>query len=139
MKLFNVGIKGVVTRKDGAVLLLRKNQENPFWEVPGGRIDQDESIEQTLERELHEELPGCTNLHIKRIVCAHRLPHDIAKDVSLMLIYYQVTVDLPEPIVISEEHSEYRWITSLDELPLDGGTYKALKIVFDKKAGATKS
>jgi 8-oxo-dGTP pyrophosphatase MutT (NUDIX family) len=132
VKQFNVGIKGVVTRSDGSVLLLKKNQEKPFWEVPGGRIDNDESIEQTLERELHEELPGSTNIEVKRILCAHRLPHDIAKDLSLMLIYFEVRVDLPDPIEISDEHSEYVWVTSLDELPLDGGTYKSLKIVFDQ-------
>jgi predicted NUDIX family NTP pyrophosphohydrolase len=58
MKQFNVGIKGVVRRQDGAVLLLRKNQDDAFWDVPGGRIDGDESIEQTLNRELAEELPN---------------------------------------------------------------------------------
>ena len=133
MKAFNVGIKGVITRSDGAVLLLKKNEAKSFWEVPGGRIDGNESIEQTLEREIQEELPGSSDIKIDRILCAHRLPKDIAKDVSLMLIYYQVSVTLPDVIKLSEEHTDYTWIQSLDDLPLDGGTFKELKVIFNKR------
>jgi 8-oxo-dGTP pyrophosphatase MutT (NUDIX family) len=132
MKNFNVGIKGVVRRSDGAVLLLRKNQANAFWEVPGGRIDGDESVEQTLERELSEELPDCSNLLTSRILCAHRLPKDIGDDLGLLLIYFEVTLDLPDPVIISEEHTAFRWVQSVSDVPLDGGTLKALTKVFEK-------
>ncbi len=130
MKKFNVGIKGVVTRDDGSVLLLRKNQAEGFWEVPGGRVDDDESVEQTLERELHEELPGCSDIKIKRILCAHRLPKDIGDDLGLMLIYFEVALTLPDPIAISDEHSEHLWVQSVDQVALDGGTLKALTAIF---------
>ena len=132
MKNFNVGIKGVVTNQNGGVLLLKKNQQKPFWEVPGGRIDDDESIEQTLEREIQEELTGSSNFTIVQILCAHSLPHDIADGLSLMLIYYQISIKLPDPIQISDEHSEYMWVSSLDQVPIDGGTYKALKAYFEQ-------
>lgn len=130
MKKFNVGIKGVVKRNDGSVLLLLKNQKNPFWEVPGGRVDGDETVEQTLYRELREELPGCSNIVIKRCLCAHRLPKDIGEDLGLMLVYFEVSAKLSEPIELSQEHTDYRWVKSLDEVSLDGGTHKALSIIF---------
>ncbi len=131
MKKFNIGIKGVIT-KGGSVLVLKKNQENPFWEIPGGRIDADESIEQTIVREINEELPGSSDIEIKRILCAHRLPKDIGEDLGLMLIYFEISADLPDPIEISEEHSEIKWIKSLDEIEADGGTLKALEAIFSK-------
>lgn len=130
MKNFNVGIKGVIRREDGAVLLLKKNNEKAFWEVPGGRIDGDESIEQTLRRELAEELPGSTNVRVKRILTAHRLPFDISDSVSLMLIYFEVEVTLPKLIKISEEHSDFKWVTSVDDVELDQGTLKAVQEIF---------
>lgn len=131
MKKFNVGIKGVIRRDDGAVLLLKKNKgEKSFWEVPGGRIDGDETIQQALIRELHEELPGTKDIVMQRVLIAHRLPFDIAEDLGLMLLYFEVSATLSEPITISEEHSEYMWVNTIDEVPLEEGTLKALKEVF---------
>lgn len=60
MKTFYVGIKGVIVN-DGKVLMLRANAalgRRDIWEIPGGRIDDEENIEQTLRRELQEELPN---------------------------------------------------------------------------------
>ncbi len=134
MKKFNVGIKGVVRRDDGAVLLLKKNKgDKSFWEIPGGRINDDESIEQTLRRELAEELPGIKDVHIQGLVTAHRLPFDIDDDLGLMLIYFEVTANLPDPIQLSEEHTDHTWVKSLDELELDEGTLKALKVILAVK------
>jgi len=50
---------GVLLRGDGSVLLADRPQGKPYagyWEFPGGKIEQDEAVEQALERELQEEL-----------------------------------------------------------------------------------
>lgn len=49
---FSVSIKGVVVR-DGQVLLLKN--ERSEWELPGGRIELDETPEQCVAREIAEE------------------------------------------------------------------------------------
>lgn len=131
MKQFYVGIKGVVRQGD-AVLVLKKNQAEPFWEICGGRIDGDETIEQTLKRELEEELPGITQIEVGKVLCAHRLPKNVDGSTSLMLIYYEVKASLPEPIQLSDEHTDYKWIKSSTELSLDGGTLKAVKAALGK-------
>lgn len=51
--LIPVSIKGVVI-EDNKVWL-RKNERNE-WEIPGGKIDQGEQPEETITRELEEEL-----------------------------------------------------------------------------------
>lgn len=130
MKKFNVGVKAVIRDDQGRVLLLKKNQENPFWEVPGGRIDGDESIEDALAREISEELPGAELKSVTKILCAHRLPKDIDKDLSLLLVYYLVDVLLPSKIELSTEHTDSIWVSSLNDVDLDGGTLKALTSVF---------
>lgn len=130
MKKFHVGIKGMII-KDNRVLILKK-KSGDFWDIPGGRIDGNEDIESTLSREIQEELPGSKNISINRILCAHRLHKDILEDISLLLVYYEINVDLPDPIKLSDEHSEYKWIENYDEVQLDGGTLAAIKEVLNK-------
>lgn len=50
---------GVVLRDDGAVLLGQRPVGKPYagwWEFPGGKLEQGESVGEALIRELHEEL-----------------------------------------------------------------------------------
>ena len=65
MKKFFLGIKAIIV-DSGKVLLLERNFKTPFWEAPGGRIDEGESVEEALIRELKEELPGISDISIKR-------------------------------------------------------------------------
>lgn len=130
MKKFHVGIKGLIT-KDNRILILKK-KSGEFWDIPGGRIDGNEDIVSTLKREIQEELPESKNIRIKRILCAHRLHKDILDDISLLLVYYEISVDLPDPIKLSEEHSDYKWIKNYDEIELDNGTQAAVKEIFNK-------
>jgi 8-oxo-dGTP diphosphatase len=50
-----VAIK-VIIEKDGMVLLVRGHRDENRWELPGGRMNTNESIEAALQREIKEEL-----------------------------------------------------------------------------------
>lgn len=119
-KLFNVGIKALIKRGD-KVLIVHNTKD--FWEVPGGRMDGDETIEQTLRRELEEELPNIKSVKVHEIVDAVRVHKDIKENISLVLVFYRVIADFEggEP-KLSWEHDEYKWATK-DE---------AKEIIYDK-------
>ena len=51
---FNYRIAGVAIQ-DGVVLLHRAERD-PFWTLPGGRAEHGETAEQTIKREMREEL-----------------------------------------------------------------------------------
>ncbi len=122
-KLFNVGTKGIVVNDD-KVLILKKNHDQPFWELPGGRISGDETIEQTLRRELQEEVPNIRITSINKVTHAYRVPKDIHDGVGLVLIFYAVEADFDSKPEISEEHSECRWVTTEEAVELLGESYR---------------
>jgi len=126
-KLFNVGIKAIIKRGDEVLIV--KNIKG-FWEVPGGRMDGNETIEQTLHRGLVEELPNIKEIQILDIVEAVRVHKDIKEDASLVLVFFYATAEFDgdEP-TLSPEHTDYKWVTK-DE---------AVDMIYDKYKGAIKT
>ena len=114
MKKFYVGVKGIIKHPEKGVLLL---QDPKIIDVPGGRIDDNENFEQTLTREISEELPGSKLLSIGELLGVSRIPKDIDGDTSLVLIFYRVDVELPEPLQLSEEHDSYMWVKDINSMP----------------------
>ena len=105
-KAFQIGVKGVIV-VDGRVLLLKRaNAETgPFWELPGGRMEEGEGIEQALRRELGEELPGIASIAIGQVLHAALVPDDTR---GLILLFYRVQANIPT-VTISAEHFWLLW------------------------------
>ena len=110
MKKFFVGVKAVIRDSQGRVLLVRRAARD-VWECPGGRIDDAEQPEQTLLRELQEELPEVSKLQIGSQIGFYRLGVDIEPGVDVLLTFYKVQASLSDPVLLSEEHSAYGWFT----------------------------
>jgi 8-oxo-dGTP pyrophosphatase MutT (NUDIX family) len=118
VKKFYVGVKGIVKdRTRGYIVLGKDYLSGEKWALPGGRIDSTDSIDETLLRELQEELPGISDIRIGGIIHARRLLIDIEEDTSLMLIYYHVEATLPAVIKLSKEHTGYALFNSVDDIP----------------------
>jgi len=117
MKKFYVGVKGIIKEERGYLVL---KAVKGHWDIPGGRMDGDETFEQTLERELAEELPGVEVESINGLRGAHRLQKDIDDDISLVLLYFLVDAKLPKEVNLSKEHESYIWVNSLEDLPKKG-------------------
>lgn len=113
-KVFFVGVKAIITDGDSILLLKKRSGDREFWDAPGGCINEGEEIEQALVRELSEELPSLKMNGIGSLLSAYALTRDIKDDISLTLLFYRVNAHFSDKIELSDEHSEYRWM-SYDE------------------------
>ena len=121
MKKFYVGVKAVIRDEDKGYLLLRRSSKergSGFWDMPGGRMEDDETSDTTLIREVSEEIGGRV-LRIGRIVGTYRLPQDVEPDTGLLLIYFLVEAELPDVLTMSDEHDDHVWVKSIEDLPTE--------------------
>jgi len=105
---------------------LRSPEMSPpnLWEFPGGKIEEGENPEETLVREIQEEL-GCTIEVYEKIEEVH---HEYPNLVVNLLTYKAKIVE-GEPK--TKEHAELKWMPlqelhSLEWAPADIPTVEAL-------------
>jgi 8-oxo-dGTP pyrophosphatase MutT (NUDIX family) len=107
---FSISIKGVVVRH-GKALLLRNEREE--WELPGGRIEIDETPEECVVREIYEETQW--KVAAGPVLDAWMYYIDAAERHVFIVTYGCFPADNPEP-VLSHEHKEIGLFAE-DEVP----------------------
>lgn len=98
--------------KDDTVLICRRKPEKSlggFWEFPGGKVDLNESYEESLIRELKEEL--ALEVKIKRPFITHT--HQYGEN-SIELISYICTTSQDK--IQSTDHDQIEWIYTINLL-----------------------
>jgi 8-oxo-dGTP diphosphatase len=101
-----VKVTAGIIESNGCVLLARRKPGKHMggkWEFPGGKIEPGETPEQSLARELAEELN--VSARIGRFLCSTRFEGD---GVSLELLVYAVDSFEGAPQLL--EHQEIRWV-----------------------------
>ncbi len=95
-------------------LLLRRAATKDFgagnWECVTGRVDQGESFEQALHREVQEEL-GITVRVEFLIGTTHFYRGAAAPENELLGVVYCCTLADRVPLTTSAEHDAHRWVT----------------------------
>jgi dATP pyrophosphohydrolase len=115
--VFHLGIKGLIRNNAGDVLLLQVNptklEGKAYWDLPGGRVQQGSTVEETLRREITEEIGVEEIKNIKplnMILSNIRIPMSDSS-VGLILGIYECTISPDAQIIISDEHIAYKWFT----------------------------
>jgi 8-oxo-dGTP pyrophosphatase MutT (NUDIX family) len=112
--LFQVGIKAAIVKSGKLLLLVDETDESPLYDLPGGRMERSESVEEAVIRETQEELPGSSNFKVEKYLFTWNPDIDLKFNSSLLLMYYKVNCDLPATIKLSHEHTDYLWVEKSD-------------------------
>lgn len=103
-------VAGIIYKEDKFLIAQRnlKKSQGGFWEFPGGKVEQGETYEEALKREIKEEFDA--DIEVKEYV-GENVHHYPEKDIKL--IFYKA--ELLSNTIKLLEHEDFRWITKEDK------------------------
>lgn len=120
MSIFYVAAHALVLDDENRVLVTKRASCNDYmpqkWDIPGGTVEEGETVEEALIRELQEE----TGIDIEPIapVYAYSNLSQLPKRQTIQLVYtckYKNGAVTLNP----DEHEEYRWVDYSDLRKMD--------------------
>lgn len=113
-----VTVGALVLDPDGRVLVVRTHKWGGRWGVPGGKIEEGETQEQALVRELAEE----TGLQVRdvRFLAAQDsvFSPEFHRPIHMVLLNYRCRSESSD-VRLNDEAEEFRWLPPRDALKLD--------------------
>lgn len=119
--LFRISVKALVFNKENEVLLVREGGKE--WDIPGGGVDHGESIENTLRRELKEEV-NLTGYFTYKVISVENPTFVQSHNFWLVRIIYAVWPDNLE-LSAGEDGEEIRFV-SIDKLKQSSSPYERI-------------
>lgn len=118
-------VVGAVIRDEGKVLLLKRPADDfmgGIWELPSGKVEPGESLDEALKREVEEE----TGLSVEGIedYLGH-FDYLSGRGQKRRQCNFAVDVTAPEPVKLTE-HDVYDWMPVSDELPVSDAVREIL-------------
>lgn len=106
---------GVAVFRDNKLLVVRRVSEDDFlggeWELPGGGVDDGETIEQGAIRELFEE----TGLIVDQVIGTFKgFDYKTPKKPKVRQINYKITAKSGKIRLDPTEHDAHQWIVASD-------------------------
>ena len=99
---YRMSSHAVILNEQHQVLLLKATYAGCAWGLPGGGLDQGETVHEALIRECQEEL-GCS-VQIDYLSGIYYHP-----TVNSHAFIFRCTLPSGQQISLSDEHSEYQW------------------------------
>ncbi|WP_303131657.1 (deoxy)nucleoside triphosphate pyrophosphohydrolase [uncultured Olsenella sp.] len=119
-----------IVQRGGKVLAARRGHGMERWEFPGGKVEEGESREEALRREVREEL-GC---ELSTIWYLDSVDYEYPGFHLDMDCFVCSLAEGEDPVL--REHRELRWLgrdelTDVDWLPADHGLIMTLGVMWD--------
>jgi mutator protein MutT len=117
-----ISVKGVLIHR-GRVLVLRN--ERGEWELPGGRLDDGETPEEALTREIREE----TGLKASVASLVDAWVFEVTPGTKVLVLEYACRLKGKGGVTISHEHSQHAWLAlaTVKREPLPKGYLRGIR------------
>ncbi|HJP96839.1 MAG TPA: NUDIX domain-containing protein [Candidatus Saccharimonadales bacterium] len=130
--IFHLGVKALIRNQTGKILLLQvnpqklRNDRTAYWDLPGGRVQKGDTVEDTLLREIEEET-GIQKIDaikpLTTVLSNIRIPLEEGSSVGLILSVYTCSVPTDSVVTISDEHTKQAWFAPQEAAELLGVKY----------------
>ena len=124
-------VNAIILDNKTRILLLKRSQSNRTfkgkWQLPGGKIEFGETVEQAIIREIQEEL-SCKLLNVV-LTCVTTCQIEI-NDVQAHLVDISFKANIAGNIKLSEEHDAFEWVSLNQALTYD--LFPGTKEIFEK-------
>ena len=102
-----IALKALIVNGKGEVLLMRDPREDKeIWEIPGGRMNEDEEPRAALAREIHEELGVVVEvgevMHMEQFIQG-------SEGARAFVIVFRATLDSDDFVLETSEVAEIGW------------------------------
>jgi 8-oxo-dGTP pyrophosphatase MutT (NUDIX family) len=122
---------GIVANDEKKILFqLRRGK----WDLPKGKLEDDETIEECAVREVEEET-GLQNVELGELIgVTHHFYHEYGEDIEKETHWFAMTVAGPQQLVpqLEEDISELRWVAENELQDYLKNTYKNIVEIVEK-------
>lgn len=101
-------VAAVIENSDGAILLCKRSMNKKvapgMWHLPGGKVEEGETLEQAIARELEEELHVVTTIALCTDITSSYMVGEHTNQVTY--VYAEISGD----IVLNEENDAFEFV-----------------------------
>lgn len=131
----NVSVRALLRDQNTNEVLVTRDSKDNLYEIPGGRLDENESFDENLKREIKEELGVDIDVNSINYLYSDQNIH--GRDGTLQaFIVFIININSKDSINIelSDEVTEYKWVNNnnYQDLSYFDCVQKALDKYFEK-------
>ena len=105
-----INVVAAIIKKNNSYLIVQRNKNKHLalkWEFPGGKVDNNESFEEALSREIKEELNIEINIYQK-------FSREKYKDDKINIILHYYLCSHKSGSIKLNEHEDLKWVEKKD-------------------------
>ena len=103
-------VVAAIIKKNNQFLIVQRNKNKHLglkWEFPGGKVQESETFEKALLREIKEELNITINIYEK-------IAEEKFKDDKIDIVLYYYLCSLKSGMIKLNEHENFAWVEKKD-------------------------